>query len=785
MSLNHFLSVIRARFWLLVAVFAAIVGLTVGASLMMSKKYTASAIVLIDVKSPDPVVGGMLPAHLLNSYIATQVELLSSEKVAVKVVEKLNLHADPKHYLRFNEQANGEGSIKEFIAAGLRKSVSVKPARDSNMLEISVTSTDREAVAPLANAFVRAYIDTTVAIRVSPARDSRTFFEDQLKLRRDVLDAAQTRLSEFQRTKGLYSNDERFDIENARLMELSQQMTQLQAAAAESARRRQSARAALTQAAGSDAPEVLQNPLIQTLKAELVKAEARLRERSAVLGASHPEIQRLQAEADSIRNRLDRETKLLTTGLDRSADVTRLRESDVRKSLDLQRKKVLELKQARDQSQALERDVDSARKGYESVLAKLDSTSLESASTQTNIVPIEWAATPSKPSSPNLLLNSMVAVVLGSLLGVVTVLGLEAANARVRLPEDLARVAEAPFLGELGRVPPRVIAHGSGGRDSDYPDRLAMPTEFFDDRLDETIIDPPTVLVEPVRSEAISNDTGEATAEALLSAGVINRADVEVIESLASEKGLRFGEAAVSSGLVQIDQIRAAVASRATVAFLDPNASPVAKEVVAAFDADHPFVDDLRQLRAQIISRWLRIRAGERKSFAIVSHGPGDGKSFTAANLAVCFAQMGYRTLLIDADMREGRQHELFAVDNSEGLSSLLAGRCRVVDALRKVPGIDTLQIIPAGPNVASPSDLLARDTFTRMLKVFSKSVDVILVDTPSVRRKADTALITAAARGYIVVARQHRSLVNGVRTLIKALKPARAKLIGTVLVRA
>jgi receptor protein-tyrosine kinase len=172
-----------------------------------------------------------------------------------------------------------------------------------------------------------------------------------------------------------------------------------------------------------------------------------------------------------------------------------------------------------------------------------------------------------------------------------------------------------------------------------------------------------------------------------VSAGLINPPEVERILAWARADGTRFGEAAVAHKVVSESQMARALAYQFDYPVLDPADTRVSPEVVAAFDARNPLVADLRRLRAKI--RGAQIAAAPDaplKALAVISSGTGDGKTFVAANLAVTFAQMGQRTLLVDADLRRGRLHEVFGLANRTGLSSML-NRCIEPGALQRVPG--------------------------------------------------------------------------------------------------
>ncbi|MCZ7559965.1 MAG: chain length determinant protein EpsF [Burkholderiaceae bacterium] len=457
MNFRQFLGVLRARSLLVGTVFGAVIALVTVASLVMTPRYTATAQMLIDVKTPDPIAGQVLPAHLLTSYIATQVELMTSERVALRVVDTLGL-ADRSDWVnRLADEANANSSpeaIRLGLARLLLKDLKVRPSKDTNLLVVSYASHDRRSVAAVANEFVQAYTDTIVEMRIQPARQTREFFAEQSKQVREELARAQAKLSEFRRSKGIATTDEKDDVENMRLQELSAQLTAIQAARIEAGRKHE---AVVGGRRTADVPEVLANPLIQSLKGQLAIAEARLRERSAVLGEAHPEIARIRQEVESLTQRLGVETANITGSLERNFQVNSAREAEIRGALERQRAIVLANKTAREQLAVMQKDVDAAQRAYDALITRVSQASLESRATQANVALVSTATTPLLPSSPNIPLNLSIGVVFGALLGVISALLAESLNSRVRFAEDLERVTGSPVVGELSAVPTHVI----------------------------------------------------------------------------------------------------------------------------------------------------------------------------------------------------------------------------------------------------------------------------------------------------------------------------------------
>jgi chain length determinant protein EpsF len=455
MTLAQFLSILRAHKWVALLVFALTVGSALGISLMLPKTYTATASVVIDIK-PDPV-GGAVMAHMLTpAYMATQVDVMNSDRVARRVVRNLKLTEQPAVRAQWQEATKGEGDIEQWLVSAFETRLDVKPSRESNVISVSYRSNDPRFSATMANAFVQAYMETSNELRVDPARQYSSFFDQRAKEARDQLEKAQAKLSSYQRENGIVAGDERLDVETARLNELSSQLVMLQGLSAES-----SSRQAQAQGASADRlQEVLNNPLVASLKVELSRNEARLQELTSRLGDNHPQVVEARANIAELRSRVEAETRRVSGGVGVTANINRSREGQVRAQLEAQRAKVVRLKQLRDEGAVLVRDVESAQRNYEAVRSRFSQTSLESQATQGNASVLTQATPPPTPSSPNIVRNVGLSLFLGIALGIAAAVALELLDRRVRAVEDVRLALDLPVLG----VMPKPMARSRLGR---------------------------------------------------------------------------------------------------------------------------------------------------------------------------------------------------------------------------------------------------------------------------------------------------------------------------------
>lgn len=454
MNFGQFMAVLRARWLLALAVFAVTVTVTVVVSLLLPKQYTAVASVVVDPK-PDPVSSVLSGALMNPAFMATQVDVIQSDRVALRVVKNLKLADNPTIREQWQSETKGEGSIESWLAELFQKNLDVKPSRESNVISVSYRAPDPRFAAAIANAFVVAFNETTLELRVDPARQYSSFFDQRAKEAREQLEQAQAKLSQFQSDNGVIAVDERLDVENARLNELSSQYVGLQSLASDSGSRQAAARGN-----GADRmQEVLNNPLIAGLKADQARLEAKLQELTAKLGDKNPQVIETRANLAELKTRIEAETAKVSSSLGISNNINVQRAGEIKAQLEAQRAKVLKMKSLRDQGAVLARDVESAQRAYDTVLQRLTQTSLESQTTQSFVSILTQATPPLKPSSPRVLLNCILSVFVGGLLALAATFGLEFMDRRVRTVDDLEGVLGLPVIGTMpanNNVPKRL-----------------------------------------------------------------------------------------------------------------------------------------------------------------------------------------------------------------------------------------------------------------------------------------------------------------------------------------
>jgi chain length determinant protein tyrosine kinase EpsG len=284
---------------------------------------------------------------------------------------------------------------------------------------------------------------------------------------------------------------------------------------------------------------------------------------------------------------------------------------------------------------------------------------------------------------------------------------------------------------------------------------------------------PTTASHTPARSGRDSSIGG-----LLLESGKITPENAERVLRTQKELGIRFGEAAIRLGLITEEDIQQVLARQFDYAYLQRGAGNFSEQLIAAYQPFGPQVETLRAIRSQLMLRWF---ARGRKSLAIVSVNPDDGASVFAANLAVVFSQLGEQTLLVDANLRTPQQHQLFGLQNRQGLSDALAGRAGL-DAVLKIDSFVDLSVLSAGTLPPNPQELLSRASFGAFSEQLASRYDVVLYDVAAATTGADAIAIAARVGGVVLVARNNHTAIADLAAFSEQLTNHGVQVLGSVL---
>jgi len=432
MNYSRFLLIVLARYKIILFTLIVTVLTTALVSSLLPKSYKSTAKVVLTHKGPDPISGVSLSAQQTTGYLATQLDIIRSTKTALMVIDQLKL--DHSEIVKENFQnSNTKMQLRDWLANFLLRNLFVETARDSSVIHISFVSSDPDFAAIVANTFASAYQEINIHLTADPSQKAAVYFSGQLNLLRERLEAAQKKLSAYQHDKGIIDADFRLDVETRRLNDLSSQLVLVQAELLGTVSESESNQRNSTNAS-------LKNSMINSLKIDLAQAESKFSEISLKFGHNHPSYIGAKAEVEKLRSELNRYINVATSSIISQ-------ESEIRAALEKQKAKVLSLNRERDQLQLLTREVEGAHKAYNSAMERLNQTTLEGQSNLSSVSLLDMAKIPDKPDSPKLLLNLMLSVFLGSLLGLGVGLLAEMIDQRVRSPEDLVDVLQVPVFG--------------------------------------------------------------------------------------------------------------------------------------------------------------------------------------------------------------------------------------------------------------------------------------------------------------------------------------------------
>jgi succinoglycan biosynthesis transport protein ExoP len=439
MNLRQYFFMFRVRWRLALGLMLATVAVAVPLILTLPKQYTASTSLGVEIKSPDAITTLLMPTKL-----ASQEEIIRSDRVTRKVIATLGLDADPQLREFWQTASRGRGRFEDWLSEQLHRGLAVLPSRrGDNIITIQYRSASPAEAAAVANAFAKHYTDAAIEMTVEPGRQYARWFGEQGKKLRAELEAARARLSAFQRDKGIGVRDENLNAETERLASLAAQLTAVQTQAVD-------ARSKLR--TGGDAlPEVMQNAVIQGLRGDILRLEAKLRDAGANLGANHPQYRAMQAELAELKARLEAETRHVARSVSAVRSVSGDKEKELKAALEAQRSKLLAMRADRDQLAVLERDAEAAKQAYEAAERRFTQTNLESQATQSNVFVIRPAIEPLHPSFPKVKLYILASILFGALLGVATAHALETLDRRVRCVDDLVGLARLPVLSVVER----------------------------------------------------------------------------------------------------------------------------------------------------------------------------------------------------------------------------------------------------------------------------------------------------------------------------------------------
>jgi chain length determinant protein EpsF len=476
MDLSQFLLALRARRKAFMLALVATIVAALAVALIMPKRYVGQATLIVDARDEQTIVPsrGAVSITERAAYVATQIELIQSGRVATQVARDLNLAQNPDLREAWQDDTGGVGPIDVWIGNLLLQRLKVTNSV-SNLVTIEYTNKSPKVAANIANGFAKAYLDVVLELRNQPVREASQWFDEQLAGMRNQVMQAQNKLTAFQKQKGILVADERLDIDSARLTDLNTQMLAARSAFYDAQSKHRQASELLASGGSPDAmADVMASPAVAAVKLDLARAESLLQTASTDLGPNHPAYIKYSSEVKALREKLSNEMQKVLATLNNAMQQAQKREQDLKAAVDAQQTRIMQAKDVRVELAAMTRDVENAQRNYDTVLTRAMSTRLESRARQGGAALLTPAVEPPLPAQPKIPLIAALAVVLGLLIGATMVYLLETLDRRVRSRTDLEARLAVPSLGRLSKWQP------TGGRllAAPRPAARALPHPF-------------------------------------------------------------------------------------------------------------------------------------------------------------------------------------------------------------------------------------------------------------------------------------------------------------------
>jgi len=718
LNLYYFWQIIKNHRRLITACFLGAILATLAVLLSMTPLYTAKTTVLIERNDPNVVDIKQVisePANAdQNDYYKTQYAMLKSRSLAAEVIKQQGLE---KNRVFLGEDQTGvadliadlKSSVKEWLpfpaasipasnALGVRSDaidryvkdvLQVEPVSGTRLVTITFSTPDPILSARLANAHADAYMRRGTRLKSEATQEARRFLEEKLVELKQRVESSEATLNTYRKDKGIVSLDDKENVVVERLADLNKKLTE-----AEVERIALEAQVRLVRTREYDSlPAVVASSLITTLKDQLTRLQGELANLSSQFKPGYPRLAQVKASAEEVQLRLQQEIGKIVASLESAHLAARTKENELRARAEQQKTAAFELKDASVDYAILNREAETNRQLYDSVVTRIKEVSLTSQLPNSNVFIIDQAEPPRTPSSPKIGSSLLLSAFVGLAAGLGMAFLREQMDRTLKTAEDAERYLALPNLGvvpDFLTKNPRLFerAPGIGAR--------AIPRHA--EGADEITFYPYNPQDKPVYAAS--------------PVGVVNEA----------YRTLRTG-------------------------------------ILLAQPGEHP------------------------KTVLFTSAIHGEGKTDTAVNSAIKFAQTGARVLLIDADLRRPTCHKILGMRQGLGVAELLSGKIESQWAVQSTH-IDNLFFMASGTASSDPTELIGSKKMRETLQWASQHYDHVLVDSPPLMAVSDAMLLSTMADGVVLVIGGQSTPREVVKQACTKLNYARAKILGMVLNR-
>ena len=671
-------------------------------TLRVTPKYQSTTLLQID-QTAQRVVGFKSEVELDQGItsdtlqLRTQIELLQSRTLAERVIDELGLYKKPtgaafaapalasvvpeaaaagepgelaelgffdqlksNFFHLFTPSTQDEQTLgRDETLKAFQKAVKIVPVRLSRLVEIQVMNSDAALSARIANAMAKAFIAINLERKLESSVYARQFLEDQIKQTKAKLEESERVINQYAKANAILSLGDKTSATAQNFVDFSSAL-----AKAEQDRFKAESQYNEIRLNPDSAPQVLDNKAIQTYKEQKAQLDAEYAKNLSLYKPGFPIMVQLKAQMDEVDSRINSEVNTVLASIKGQFEAAKRQEDMLRQRVATSRQEVLTVQDRSVDLNLLQRELDTNRQVYDSLLQRLKEVSVTGGLTTNNLSVVDEAQTPLFPYSPRPLINIALGILLGGFLGMLAALLREQMDDSIKHADEVEGFFGLPLLGW---IPFTKLPKGSKD-----PVALLSHTE------------PRSAFAEAYRS------------------------------------------------------------MRTALQFSTTDGAP--------------------------------------KCFMVTSCSKSEGKSTTALSLAINFAQLGHRVLLIDADMRRPSLHKTLGLPNERGLSNLLTGD-NATAGLIAATQVPNLGVLLAGPTPPDPVELLMGPRLGLLLeKATALGFAHVIIDAPPLLGIADSIVLGNQVQHIVFAVKASETKKNNIKDSLRRLRNAGLMPMGVVL---
>ena len=705
LDIRQYLAVLLRRKWVILAVVSVVLFTSVLYVFTQVPLYKATATVEISSVKPNVTpfrdsYGRPQYWYQARDFIESQIDVLKSRALALKVVERLDLENHPEYFQvpkkrfsflnpitlagkvvgwvrrmvggvlntifatqeRFPNRISGRGgslertplSEKERLAQMIREGLEARPIRrGSNVIAISFVSPRPDVAAKIVNATVEEFVRLDMERNIEAARLGKVYLEKEIAKVQARLEDSEEKLNDFAKKNDIVflnkiaSAGQGEDLITAKLANTINELSQVHA--------KRLQLESLYQQSLKDPdslPQVRNDAMLSSLKQELATLESKYANLSATFTKEYPAVKSLISQIQAVKKEIANEKKRVLDSIKAQYMAVLKQEELLKKSLENQKKMASELKRKAIDYNILKREVETNRRIYEMLLQRAKEMEVQAGAVISSIKPVDFADIPLVPFSPRKGRALLLSLIVGLMAGVFLAFFLEYLDNTIKSPDEVERLLRLPVLGVV-----------------------------------------PTISVKRKKKEKESDSTGRLV-------------DFYALNSPKS-----------------------------------------------------PAAEAFRMVRTSLM---LASAGQPPETVLVTSPQMGGGKTLVALNLAAAFAQMEEKVILIDCDLRKARLHRVLDVKANPGLSNYLAGRVDLAKVIHGLDGRlgdgMKMDFISAGTVPPNPVELLNSKTFVQLLEYLKEEYDHIVLDSPPLMGFADSLVLSRVVDGTVLVLRNQKT---------------------------